>query len=255
MEKSIFFLTGKSPESKDDYFPDWGELIMLDRIKNREEGGKLLAVSLRAYKNSPEAVVLALPRGGVPVGYEVATALNLPLYAFMVRKLGVLERDELAFGAIASGGIIVLNEMVIDSFKIPLKVIESVIARERAELERREKVYRQKSPEINLQGRTVIIADDGLATGATMRAALGAVSKSNPKKIIVAVPVASEEACDGIGHTYGCPCVCLLTREPFYGVGRWYQDFQPTSDGEVCHLLEETAVNMKRRNLQTRWAA
>lgn len=228
---------------------------MLNRLKNREDGGKLLAVSLRAYKDSPEAVILALPRGGIPVGFEVATALNLPLYAFMVRKLGVPGRDELAFGAIASSGTIVLNEMVIDSFKIPLKVIKNVVAKEKEELERREKVYGSKSPMINLQGRTVIIVDDGLATGATMRAALGAVRKSNPKKIIVAVPVASEEACDGIGHTFECPCVCLLTREPFYGVGRWYKDFQQTTDEEVCHLLKEAAKNMKQREKQARWAA
>jgi predicted phosphoribosyltransferase len=228
---------------------------MLDRLKNREEGGKLLAIGLRGYKNSPEAVILALPPDGVPVGFEIAMALNIPLYAFMVRKLGIPGRDELAFGAVASGGVIVLNEMVIDSFNIPLKVIKSVVEREHAELERREAAYGPKSPLVNLRGRTVVLVDDGLATGANMRAAIGAVKKSNPKEIIVAVPAASEEACDSICNRFQCPCVCLLTREPFYGVGRWYQDFRPTSDEEVRRLLKEAGENMRRREKQARWAA
>jgi predicted phosphoribosyltransferase len=181
-------------------------------------------------------IVLALPRGGVPVGYEVARALGAPLDVFVVRKLGVPGHPELAFGAIASGGIRVLNTDVIRSLAIAPALVEHVAVVERAELERRERAYRGGSPSPDIIGRTVILVDDGLATGATMLAAVAALRERSAGSIVVAVPVASREACATL-HGEVDACVCAATPTPFYGVGAWYEDFSQTTDGEVRSCL------------------
>jgi len=196
--------------------------------------------------------VLALPRGGVPVAYEVAKALNAPLDIFLVRKLGVPGHEELAMGAIASGGVRVLNHDVVDHLLIPAGVIDSVAANELRELERRERAYRGSRPEPEVREKTVILVDDGLATGSTMRAAAAALRQQNPARIIVAVPVSAPQTCDeyrmGVDEI-----VCAITPEPFYGVGQWYVDFSQTTDDEVRDLLErgrnEYAVAQERQEM------
>lgn len=217
---------------------------MYQRFKDRKEGGRVLAEKLLRFKNRKDVVVLALPRGGVPVGFEIAKVLELPLDAFLVRKLGVPFREELAFGAIASGGITVLNETVIKTFRIPPTLISKVCEREKAELERREKLYRLNNVALSLQDKTVIVVDDGIATGATMRAAVAAVRKAEPRQIIVAVPVASLNACEFLKRKSDESCVCVKTPEPFRGVGMWYRDFRQVNDGEVCSLLAEANADV-----------
>lgn len=212
---------------------------MFKRFADREEGGRELAAKLAAYKNRKDVIILALPRGGVPVAFEIAKYLNAPLDVFLVRKLGVPKREEMAFGAIASGGIIVLNESVINSFKIPNSIIQQVIEKEEAELERREKKYRSERSTIDIRNKTVILVDDGLATGATMRAALAAIRNIGTKQIIVAAPVASTDVCEEINKKSNEICICVMTPEPFYGVGMWYRDFKQTTDEEVCYLLDK----------------
>jgi predicted phosphoribosyltransferase len=175
-------------------------------------------------------IVLALPRGGVPVAYEVALALSAPLDIFIVRKLGLPGHEELAIGAIASGGVRVLNNDIIRALKIPQRVIDTVAQRELQELERRERAYRGDRPAPEVRDRTVILIDDGLATGASMRAGVAGLRTLNPAQIVVAVPTAAPE----VDHI-----VCAMTPEPFYGVGRWYEDFSQTTDDEVRMLLEE----------------
>lgn len=189
--------------------------------------------------------MLALPRGGVPVGYHVAQALDAPLDVFIVRKLGVPGHEELAMGAIASGGVRVLNEEVLGYIPVPQSAIDSVAAREQAELERRERAYRGDRPPLNVEGRTVIIVDDGLATGSTMRAAVRALRKMNQRAIIVAVPVAAASTCTEFRAEVD-DIVCLRTPEPFQAVGLWYADFSQTTDEEVHMLLEERGANASR---------
>lgn len=207
-------------------------------FRDRRDAGKKLAQKLSAYASRSDVVVLALPRGGVPVAYEVAHALNAPLDIFIVRKLGVPGRDELAFGAIASGGIRVLNGDVIRLLSIPEEVINFVAKRELEEMKRRENLYRgeRRSPEI--LNHTVILIDDGLATGASMRAAVAGLRTLQPDRIVVAVPIAAPEACDAL-RTEVDEIVCAVTPEPFYGVGRWYEDFSQITDEEVRMLLQE----------------
>jgi predicted phosphoribosyltransferase len=204
------------------------------------EAGQILAAQLSEYGNRPDVLVLALPRGGVPVAYEVARALHTPLDIFLVRKLGVPGREELAMGAIASGGVRVLNEEVVRELGIPDDVIASVAAGEQRELERRERAYRGARPMLDVRGRTVLLIDDGLATGSTMRAAVAALRRKGPARIVVAVPVGSAETCaefeDEADET-----VCARTPEPFYAVGRWYEDFTQTTDEEVHDLLQRAA--------------
>lgn len=212
---------------------------MFYKLENREEGGRALAKKLSDYKNREDVIVLALPRGGVPVGLEVAKALNLPLDVFVVRKLGVPNREELAFGAIASGGVTVINESLIKTFGIPASLIKQVIEKEEAELIRREKLYRNGKSTIILRDKIVILVDDGIATGATIKAALVAVRQLEPKQIIVASPVASRDACEGIEQKSDDLCICAMTPEPFYGVGMWYRDFEQVNDNEVCRLLRK----------------
>ena len=180
--------------------------------------------------------MLALPRGGVPIGFEVASALHAPLDVFLVRKLGVPGHEELAFGAIASGGLLVLDRDIVGQLGIPRTAIERVIAREAAELERRERAYRGDLPPPELRGRTVILVDDGLATGSTMLAAAAAVKQEQPARVIVAVPVAAADTCERLRREAD-EVVCLLTPSPFHAVGLWYDDFRPVRDEEVRRLL------------------
>jgi predicted phosphoribosyltransferase len=216
-------------------------------FKNRTEAGRFLAQKLEEYTNNPNVVVLALPRGGVPVAYEVADALKAPLDVFVVRKLGVPGYDELAMGAIATGGIRVLNSTVLDYLDIPDETIEAVARREKRELERRERLYRGTRPALDVHGRTVIIVDDGMATGSTMRAAVRALQQQKPEKVIVAVPVGARDTCDSFANEVDTMCVCAITPEPFDGVGLWYRDFKQTSDEEVQQLLARVAGSQNTR--------
>jgi putative phosphoribosyl transferase len=209
-------------------------------FRDRNEAGRLLAGKLKAYANRPDVLVLALPRGGVPVAYEVARALNAPLDIFLVRKLGVPGHEELAMGAIASGGMRVLNEDVVHYLRVPNEAIERVARQEQQELERREREYRGDQPAPEVRGRTVILIDDGLATGSTMRAAVMALKQQQPSRIIAAVPIASESTCNEFKAVVD-EIVCALTPEPFYAVGLWYEDFSQTTDEEVRDLLKRAA--------------
>jgi predicted phosphoribosyltransferase len=199
-----------------------------------------LAQRLTAYAQWPGVLVLALPRGGVPVAFEVAQALNVPLDVFLVRKLGVPGYEELALGALASGGVRVLNQDVIASLNIPAELIEAVAAREQQELERRERAYRDDRPAPVIQGRVIILIDDGLATGSTMYAAVAALKQKHPAKLIVAVPVAARATCEEFQSVVD-EVICVLTPEPFMAVGLWYRDFSQTTDEEVRALLARAA--------------
>ncbi len=207
------------------------------RFKDRREAGKRLAEALSEYAAQPDVIVLGLPRGGVPVAYEVAEALDAPMDVFIVRKLGVPGHEEYAMGAIASGGIRVLNPEAMDFLDIDDRTVEAVAQREKRELERREQAYRGDRPMPNFEGKTVILVDDGLATGASMRAAVEALKTRNPEKIVVAVPAAAPESCAGFQDEVD-EVVCVLTPQPFFGVGAWYQDFSQTTDEEVSALLQ-----------------
>jgi predicted phosphoribosyltransferase len=207
-------------------------------FRDRREAGKYLACKLTAYANNPDVLVLALPRGGVPVGFEVARALHAPLDVFLVRKLGVPGHEELAMGAIASWGARVLNQDVVRGLHIPQDVIDIVAARERDELERRDRLYRANRPKPTVRGRKVILVDDGLATGSTMRAAIAALRQREPARIVVAVPVGSHETCAEFQEEAD-EAICAVMPEPFYAVGVWYHDFSQTTDDEVRHLLDE----------------
>lgn len=197
---------------------------------------RLLAQKLTVFPNRPDVIVLALPRGGVPVGYEVARALGAPLDVFVVRKLGLPGYEELAMGAVASGGLRVLNDNVVKTLRIPDHVIETVVAKEEKELARRERLYRGGRPFPDLGGRTVILVDDGLATGATMQAAVEALRQRQPARIVVAVPTASPDVCEEL-RTKADEVLCAVTPQPFYAVGFWYEDFSQTTDEEVRDLL------------------
>jgi predicted phosphoribosyltransferase len=196
----------------------------------------LLAAQLRQFAGRGDVVVLALPRGGVPVGSEVARALGAPLDVFVVRKLGLPAHPELAMGAIASGDVRVLNEDVVRWYRIPESAIEAVTSAERAELERRERTYRDGRAPVSIEDRTVILVDDGLATGSTMRAAVLAVRRLHPARVVVAVPVGARETCEALRDTAD-EVVCAFVPEPFTAVGLWYADFSQTTDEEVRHLL------------------
>lgn len=206
-------------------------------FNDRRHAGQVLAEQLSRFAGRGDVVVLALPRGGVPVGFEVARALNAPLDVFVVRKLGVPGQEELAFGAIASGGVRVLNEGIIHTLQLTDAMIERISERERQELVRREQLYRGDRPPPNLVGKTAIVVDDGLATGATMRAAVDAIKVLGAEQIVVAVPVGSRDTCSAMRRISDVLCVCAETPEPFYGVGLWYEDFSQTTDEEVTELL------------------
>ena len=207
---------------------------------DRVQAGQALGAALDGYAGRPDLLVLALPRGGVPVGLQVARALRAPLDVFLVRKLGVPGHEELAMGAIASGGVRVLNDEVVSLLSIPESVIEAAAEREGRELERREREYRDSRPPPDVRGRAVILVDDGLATGSTMRAAASAVRALGPTSVTVAVPVAAAEICQQLRREVD-RVVCLATPEPFQAVGLWYQDFSETSDAEVRDLLARAA--------------
>ena len=206
------------------------------RFRNRTDAGRQLAEKLAAYADRPDVLVLALPRGGVPVGFEVARALGAPLDVFLVRKLGVPGYEELAMGAVATGGVRVLNDEIVRGLGISDHEIDAAAARELQELARRERLYRGDRPPPDIAGRTVILVDDGLATGATMRAAIAAVRQRQPARIVVAVPTASPDTCEAL-KAEADDVVCAMTPEPFLAVGHWYEDFTQTTDDEVRELL------------------
>src|SRR5690348_11067238 len=218
------------------------------RFRDRRDAGRALAANLRPYADQQDVIVLALPRGGVPVGYEVASALRLPLDVFLVRKLGVPGNEELAMGAIASGGVRVINRDVVEGSAISRATIDAVAAAEARVLEHREREYRDDRPAPTLENRVVILVDDGLATGATMRAGLIALRMKQPKRLIAGVPVAPASTCQEL-RAIADEVVCVETPEPFYGVGLWYDDFSPTSDAEVRELLRMAG----RRFSQVDW--
>jgi putative phosphoribosyl transferase len=210
----------------------------MERFKDRRDADRLLARKLSVYTNHTDVIVLALPRGGVPVAYEVALALNAPLDIFLVRKLGLPGREELAIGAIASGGIRVLNEDIIRVLGVPEEVINIVARNELQELQRREHNYRGDRPAPEVRDRKVILIDDGLATGASMRAAVVGVRAQHPARIVIAVPAAAPELCNAFQFEVD-EMVCAMTPEPFYGLSRWYEDFSQTTDEDVRMFLRE----------------
>lgn len=209
-------------------------------FSDRRQAGRELATTLEALAGRDDLVVLALPRGGVPVAFEVALALGAPLDVFTVRKLGAPGNEEYAIGAIASGGVCVVDETAVSALGVSRAALDALIARETRELERREQLYRGGRPFPAVAGHTVIVVDDGLATGTTMRSAVAALKEMRPARIIVAVPVAASGACAAVRQA-GAGCVCIATPEPFYGVGLWYEDFAQTSDAEVLELLRRAA--------------
>jgi predicted phosphoribosyltransferase len=204
-----------------------------------------LAQALKQYAGRSGVLVLALPRGGVPVAYEVARELNAPLDVFVVRKLGVPGHEELAMGAIASGGFRVLDENLIQTLKIRDDVVEAVSERSRRELRRQELAFRDDRPPSDVREQIVILVDDGLATGATMRAAVAALRVQHPARIIVAAPTAAASTCEELESEVD-ECVCVMTPDPFLAVGLWYDDFSQTTDEEVRHLLRRAAENRTR---------
>jgi predicted phosphoribosyltransferase len=217
-----------------------GQSSIPSRFRDRADAGRYLAELLSDYAGRDDVVVLALPRGGVPVGSEVARALKAPLDVFVVRKLGVPGHEELAFGAIASGGAQILNSDVIRHVGLTSDLIDSVSERERGELARRERLYRGDRTDSELAGKAVILVDDGLATGASMRAAVAAVRAQNPARIVVAVPTAAPETCAALSSEVD-ELVCPLRPRNFYAVSLWYDRFEQVSDDEVRTLLEKAA--------------
>lgn len=212
-------------------------MLGLTRFRDREHAGRVLGDALRAYAGREDVTVLGLPRGGVPVAYEVARALGAPLDVFVVRKLGVPGHVELAMGAIASGGGRVVNESVVQQLRIPPSVIERVAQDEQRELERRERLFRGERGAPPVKGRITILVDDGLATGSTMRAAIAALRKLDPARIVVAVPVGARETCEEISREVD-EVVCAHSPVLFEAVGMWYESFDQTSDAEVRETLE-----------------
>ena len=215
----------------------------LERFADRHQAGRLLADLVEPEVAGEDVVVLALPRGGVPVGYEVATRLGAPLDVLLVRKLGVPWQPELAFGAIASGDVVVINEDHVQALGIGSEVVRDIVERERIELERRESLYRDEQGPLDLEGKTVVVVDDGIATGSTVRAALESLAQRGAKRRIVASPVAAAETIRGLRDEADA-VLCARTPVYFAAVGAWYEDFQPVSDSEVRRLLEQAAVEV-----------
>jgi len=220
--------------------PPAGDVEDANMFHDRSVAGLRLAAKLKPLAGRDDVIVLALPRGGVPVGYEVARALGAPLDVFLVRKLGVPGHEELAMGAIASGGVRVLNEEAVSTLHIPASEIEAATTLALAELQRREGLYRGRRPPLDVRGRSVILVDDGLATGSTMRAAAAALRRLGPARTVVAVPVAAPETCAALRREVD-EVVCVLLPESFYAVGAWYEDFSQTTDEEVRRCLAGAA--------------
>jgi putative phosphoribosyl transferase len=212
---------------------------------DRRSAGLELAQRLAALNGRTDVVVLALPRGGVPVAHEVARALNARLDVLIVRKLGVPGRPELAMGAVAPGNVLVLDAETLAWYRVPQSAIDAVVQAERHEMDRRERTYREGRPPVELSNRVVVIVDDGLATGSTMRAAVQAVRASRPAQIVVAVPVGSQDTCRQFATLVDL-VVCTLTPEPFFSVGQWYRDFSQTTDEEVRELLRDNFALLRR---------
>ncbi len=220
--------------------------VQRGHFDDRRTAGRALADELMVYANRPDVIVLALPRGGVPVGYEVALALAVPLDVFIVRKLGVPGHEEFAMGAIASGDVRVLNDAVVRTLNIPNQAIDTVVRREQQELARRERLYRGDRPPPNIRGHAIILVDDGLATGSTMQAAVKALRAQQPSRIVVAVPVAPPGTCAQLRAEVE-EVVSLITPEPFHAVGLWYKQFPQTSDEEVRALLERAEQHYEKK--------
>jgi putative phosphoribosyl transferase len=207
---------------------------------DRADAGRVLARQLADYAKRKEVIVLALPRGGVPVAFEVARELNAPLDVFVVRKLGVPGQEELAMGAIASGDVVVINDDVVQALKIPHEAIAEAVEHERQELARREAIYRGGRSVLDVEDKTVILIDDGLATGSTMRAAVTALRQKNPASVVVAVPIGAASTCAEL-RSIADDCICAIAPEHFRAVGLWYDDFAQTDDAEVCEMLSRSA--------------
>jgi putative phosphoribosyl transferase len=214
-------------------------------FKDRADSGRFLASKLNHFANLPDLIVVGLARGGVPVAFEVAHKLNAPLDLLVVRKLGVPGHEELAMGAIAGGGVRVLNQDVLSHLAIPDDIIELVIESEQREVERREREYRKHRPPLELRGQTVIIVDDGLATGSSMHCAVTAIRQKQPRKIIVAVPVGARDTCESFHDEVDTMAICAITPESFQSVGAWYANFAPTTDDEVRSCLERSGVTKR----------
>ena len=218
---------------------------MAERFSNRTDAGRRLADALVRYSGRDDVIVLGLPRGGVPVAYEIASALDAPLDVFLVRKLGLPGHEEFGIGAIASGGTRVVDESVLRAYDVDPATLDRITAREERELERREKLYRDDRPPPPIRNRAVILVDDGLATGSTMRAAIAALRAQAPREIVVAVPVGAAETCAAMAKIAD-DVVCLSTPDPFIAVGLWYENFDQTEDEEVHELLERSASRAAR---------
>jgi putative phosphoribosyl transferase len=214
---------------------------MAERFQNRTDAGRQLAGALTRYAGRNDVVVLGLPRGGVPVAYEIASALDAPLDVFIVRKLGLPGHEEFGIGAIASGGTRVVDESVLEAYGVDPETLDRITTKELRELERRERLYRDGRPFAALENRVVILVDDGLATGSTMRAAVAALREKRPREIVIAAPVGARETCSAM-TAIADEVVCLETPDPFYAVGLWYVDFEQTDDEEVHELLERAAA-------------
>ncbi len=214
--------------------------MVIKIFKDRSDAGQFLAEKLVEYANRPDVVVLGLPRGGVPVAFEVARVLQAPLDLFVVRKLGAPGQPELAFGAIAGDGIRVLDLDVLSTIGLPPTTINEVIAREQRELDRCEHEYRDHFPPVEVKGRAVIVVDDGMATGSSMRAAVRALRQREPRQIVVAVPVGARQTCESFQHEADTIAVCAITPESFTAVGVWYADFRQVSEDEVRDLLKRS---------------
>ena len=214
----------------------------MEKFIDRRDAGIALAKQLKSYAHKPDTIVLALPRGGVPVAYGIAKALALPFDVYIVRKLGVPGHEELAMGAIASGGTILFNDEIVNSLHLSEPLMKRVIQTERKELKRRELLYRKNRPALLLKNKTVILVDDGIATGATMLAAFKSVAKQKPAQIVIAVPVAADSTCEELARQVD-HFVCLLKPVNFYAVGLWYEDFAQTADEEVAELLMDADLS------------
>ena len=212
------------------------------RFRDREQAGDRLAAVLEDYRGRPGVVVLGIARGGLPVAARVASALGAPLDVLVVRKLGYPGQEELAMGAVGPGGVRVLNAEVMASYPVPRAVLEATVKREQAELERRELAYRSGRPPLELRGRTVVVVDDGLATGSTMRAAVAAVRAQSPAEVVIAVPVAAESSRQALAGEAD-RVACVLSSDAFFAVGEWYDDFSPTTDDDVRRLLAEAGAS------------